>query len=115
MFAIDFEAVIGVGNDYLYAMSDMYRERVALGYRKGDIYDGMCKVFPTDEERELNALCERFYKCQQTLYTVADVTGIRWDVIIQAARIYNDHGERCGWQRCLSRKECEDPYQVLTE
>ena len=79
--AIKYDVIVCRAAEYLYAMSDVYRERVKNGYRKND-----CCYVDTPRNANVKAAYDRMYAAQNVLYELCDVTGVPAGAAIRAAR-----------------------------
>lgn len=111
---ISIENVLGYADAYLSYKSDLYKARVSHGFKKNDIYWGMCKGYTSYQD--INDAYVWFEKAERSLYAVCEVTGLNCDALIQTSRIMEKYYETDTYQVlgvCLSEKQIEDLYLSL--
>lgn len=112
MFAINFEMIISIVCDYLFYCEQLFAVRVKNGYKKGDIYWGLCPGYHTIPE--LNDVIQYHDKALEKVYAVIEVTGIQYDTLITAAKYYNRYGNKTGWNAVMNERECRRLIETLT-
>ena len=100
--SIDFDAIVYVAEDYLYARGQLFAERVKNGYARGT----ECPIYYSRNDNVRDAVA-RYDAAHDELASVCRVTGVPYDAAIAAARA------RMKWYARTEMRCYPDPEKLL--